>query len=108
MVLRREVADLVAAGPFPNEDAEIEAISETQRLLERIPKPVTDDEAQALATLFGPDNCFGLAWTLLHLIETAPGAGSAQYTKRTDNEWVQMLNARVEVGQRFKEATSDS
>ncbi|MPY56794.1 hypothetical protein [Streptomyces spongiae] len=98
MPLQCEVADLVAAGPFPAEDAEVEAIEETQRLLERVPKPVTDEEARALATLFGPDNCFGLAWTLLHLIETAPGAGTARYTERLDNEWVQMLNARIEVG----------
>lgn len=98
MAIRREVAELVAAGELPNEDAEVEVISETQRLIECIPKPVTDEEAQVLASLFGPDGCFGLAWTLLHLIETAPGAGSARYTKRTNNEWVQRLNARVEAG----------
>ena len=23
--------------------------------------------------VFGPDECFGLAWSILHLIETAPG-----------------------------------
>ncbi|MFE8986854.1 hypothetical protein ACFYMI_03380 [Streptomyces collinus] len=103
MALRREVADLVMAGPLPDEDAEVEAISEAQRLIERISKPVTDDEAQALATLFGPDNCFGLAWTLLHIIETAPGASGAQYTERTDNEWVQLLNARVEAGRSLAE-----
>ncbi len=103
MALRREVADLVEAGPLLDEDAEVEEISEAQRLIERISKPVTDGEAQTLATLFGTDNCFGLAWTLLHLIETAPGARGAQYTERTDNEWVQLLNARVEAGRRLKE-----
>ncbi|MEV6594217.1 hypothetical protein [Streptomyces acidicola] len=103
MSLRCEVADLVAAGPFPDEDAEVEAIEETQLLLERVPKPVTDKEARALATLFGTDNCFGLAWTLLHLIETAPGAILAEYEECADNKWVQMLNVRVEAGRQMAE-----
>ncbi|MEU0382903.1 hypothetical protein [Streptomyces chartreusis] len=73
-LIKRQEAGLAFRTALAVDTPEIEVISETQRLLERIPKPVTDDEAQALATLFGPDNCFGLAWTLLHLIETAPGA----------------------------------
>ena len=41
-------------------------------MLESVAKPVTDDEAAALAQLFGPGDCFGLAWTLVHLVESAP------------------------------------
>src|SRR3546814_3082236 len=33
----------------------------------------SDLEATALAGVLGPDNCFGLAWTVVHLIESAPG-----------------------------------
>ncbi|MFE7712020.1 hypothetical protein ACFU6I_41130 [Streptomyces sp. NPDC057486] len=33
-----------------------------------------DEEAHVLAECFGEDLCFGLAWNLLHLIETAPSA----------------------------------
>ncbi|MDX2851185.1 hypothetical protein [Actinacidiphila glaucinigra] len=35
---------------------------------------MTDEEAHALAGCFGDDECFGVAWVLLHLIETAPHA----------------------------------
>ncbi|MEV5506840.1 hypothetical protein [Streptomyces orinoci] len=96
MTLRPEVEDMLEAGPFPSEDASVEEIAETQRLLERIKGPISDEEAQALTTVFGEDNCFGLSWTLLHLIETAPGAQTAEYTNNPDNMWIQLLNARVE------------
>jgi hypothetical protein len=95
--IRHEVRELAAAGPFPDEqDATVEEIDEVERLIDLIDRPVTDDEAQLLATLFGPDNCYGLAWTLLHLIETAPGAQIASYRQNPDNEWVIRLNARVD------------
>lgn len=74
MQLRRKVQELVDAGPFPPEDrATEEHLATIQRRLERIQGPVTGDEAQALSTLFGPDDCYGMSWSLLHLIETAPG-----------------------------------
>ncbi|MFC9692916.1 hypothetical protein ACFTSF_30480 [Kribbella sp. NPDC056951] len=58
--------------------------------------PVTDEETQQLTLAFGDDDCFGVAWSLLHLIETAPGAQTAVYSLRPENMWVQLLNARVE------------
>ena len=54
-----------------------------------------------IATVFGPDDCYGLAWTLLHLIETAPGALTARYGQNSENSWVQLLNARVENARRM-------
>lgn len=92
---RREVLDFVAAGPLPAEDADEDVIAEAERQLERITAPVSDQEAKLLATAFGSDNCYGLAWTLLHLIETAPGARTARYTRDPANVWVQLLNSRV-------------
>ncbi|MFC1432644.1 hypothetical protein ACEZDB_18525 [Streptacidiphilus sp. N1-3] len=103
MTIRPEVEELISAGSLPNEDAAVETIEEVQRLIERISKPVTDEEGQALSAIFGPDGCFGLAWTLLHLIETAPGAKDARYSEYSDNEWVKRLNERVEFGRRMKE-----
>lgn len=99
MSLRSHVEDLIVAGPLPSEDASEEEIAEAQRLLERIDPPVSDEEAQALARCFGPDNCYGLSWSLLHLIETAPGARSAGYPQNVDNPWVRLLAARVEAAQ---------
>ncbi|RLL67631.1 hypothetical protein [Streptomyces sp. Z26] len=96
MSIRREVEDLVDAGAFPSEEAAEEEIAETQRLLERITAPVTVEEAQVLTKSFGFDDCYGLSWTLLHLIETAPNAMTAVYSENSGNPWVELLNARVE------------
>jgi hypothetical protein len=93
--IRLEVRQFVEAGPLPSEDAEQAAIDDALQRLERISRPVTDDEAQILATCFGPDDCFGLAWTLLHLIESAPRAANASYVGGGPSYWVDLLNERV-------------
>lgn len=54
-------------------DGSEEEIDRRDRQLRAIPRPVTAEEAEALAAYFGPDDCYGVAWTLLHLIETGPG-----------------------------------
>jgi hypothetical protein len=94
MSIRHVVEDLASAGPFPTEEATVGEIEETQRRLELITPPVSDEEAQLLLTVFGPDGCFGLAWTLLHLIETAPSALTTDYSKNSDNAWVRLLEER--------------
>jgi hypothetical protein len=53
-----------------------------------IQKPVTDEEARILVGLFGPDDCFGLEWSLVGLVETAPGWPLADCLENTDNEWI--------------------
>ncbi|MDK0517676.1 hypothetical protein [Streptomyces sp. ML-6] len=71
--MRPEVQTFVADGPLPDWDASEEEIDRRERQLRTISRPVTSEEAAALATCFGPDDCYGVAWTLVHLIETAPG-----------------------------------
>ncbi|HTJ72719.1 MAG TPA: hypothetical protein VL551_34590 [Actinospica sp.] len=95
MTVDRAVAAFLAHGPLPDENQRIEAIERAENLLRRISAPVTDEEAHALVACFGPDNCFGLAWTLLHLIETAPGAPDAVYRGEVGNQWIQRLNQRT-------------
>ncbi|GGQ18034.1 hypothetical protein GCM10010215_48610 [Streptomyces virginiae] len=63
----------VADGPLPDWDASEEEIDRRERQLTVISGPVTSEEAAALAACFGPDDCYGIAWMLVHLIETAPG-----------------------------------
>lgn len=106
MAVRRGVQELVDAGPVPSEDADAEVIAEAERLLERVVAPVTDHEAQCLVLAFGDDDCYGLAWTLLHLIETAPGAQTAKYSVNGDNMWVTLLNARVEFARKIQQEQS--
>jgi hypothetical protein len=57
---------------------------------------VSGEEAGALARLFGPDDCFGLAWTLVHLIESAPEY--LDHLPVHENEWISRLRATANSG----------
>lgn len=71
-MIRKEVREIKLLGALPNEQADEEAIERYEKVLSAIKKPVTDEEAKILVTLFGPDDAYGAAWTLLHLVESAP------------------------------------
>jgi hypothetical protein len=64
--------------------------------LSKVQIPVTDKEACAMVRLFGPDDCFGLAWTLLHLIETAPGWPVDGALNGLQGGWIVRLRQRAE------------
>ena len=72
MQMRSEILSLLSHGSLPSESASASAIGLRQNLIQRIASPVSLAEAVALAGILGPDNCFGLAWTVVHLIESAP------------------------------------
>ncbi|MFD5813979.1 hypothetical protein [Streptomyces sp. NPDC127038] len=93
--MRPQVQVFVADGPLPDWDASGEEIDRRVEQLEAIPKPVTGEEARALVTCFGPDDCYGVAWTLLHLIETAPNLVLATDPGPDANEWHQRLFGRA-------------
>ena len=57
---------------------------------------ISDAEVRSLVHLFGPDECYGLAWTLLHLIETAPGWPLHDCLQGTHNLWHERLCRRVD------------
>ena len=99
-MIRNEVSALVNLGPLPlTKEADTEKLLRYQNLLDSIEKPVSDDEARALVTLFGPDDCFGLAWTLVHLIETSPGWPMAECLNNTENQWIVTLrNSAIRAG----------
>lgn len=96
MALRDTVAEFVKLGPLPDSAAPEETIFKHEELLLKIQAPVTDEEASQLISCFGPDDCYGLAWTLLHLIESAPGEGPLrEKPPASANKWVQLLWARA-------------
>jgi hypothetical protein len=70
--MRPEAQAFVADGPLPDWDAEEDEIDRRVRQLGAIARPVPAEEARAPAGCFGPDDCYGVAWTPLHLIETGP------------------------------------
>ena len=94
--MRVEVADLVKLGPLPASTAAVEEIAKHEKALGRIQPPVTDEEADALLRLFGPDDCYGLAWSLVHLIESAPHWPHKDALKAEGNEWTRRLRAAAE------------
>ncbi|WP_223279692.1 hypothetical protein [Streptomyces sp. SDr-06] len=93
--MRPEVQMFVADGPLPDWDASEAEIEERERQLAAISRPVTPKEAAALATCFGPDDCYGVAWTLLHLIETATGRVPQWEDPGPEaGDWAEVLRAR--------------
>ena len=93
MTLRKEVEELVKIGKLPDSDyATVEWLMRWGGALDAISGPVTEAEALALMQLFGPDDCFGAVWKLLHLIETCPAGVPINSKPSPDaNEWVQLL-----------------
>ena len=92
MPVRKEVAELLSMGPLPASDvATEEDLNRREAALKAISRPVSDEEALVLMSAFGTDECFGLAWTLLHLIETAPGKPRMPEDILRRSEWLRMV-----------------
>ena len=102
-MIRKAVREFVQLGPLPaelDEAATVERLDALDAALHRIDRPVSDEEAKLLVTAFGPDSCYGVAWSLLHLIETAPHCPIEEPPADDANEWMQRLwrgvqNARL-------------
>lgn len=93
--VRPEVIEFLALGPLPtSRDADEAHLTRLTETLARIAAPVSEEEAVLLAASFGPDECFGLSWTLIHLIESAPGGAPIGRIPASDNEWIQLLRER--------------
>ncbi len=92
MTVRDEVRRLAELGPLAAEDDDDDDLLEAQEeALLAIERPVTDEEAGLLLTVFGPDDCFGMAWTLLHLVETSPTPYPRAEPAAEANEWHRRL-----------------
>ena len=95
-MIRDEVRELVALGPFPDATADEARIERHEQALAKITSPVNVDEARALLECFGPDDCFGLAWTLVHLIESASQLPLESEPEPGANEWLRTLWDRAQ------------
>jgi hypothetical protein len=99
--MREEIKELEKMGPLPSykiamQPEQLEKLERYTLLIASIQKPVTDQEARVLASLFGPDDCFELEETLVHLVESAPGWPLWDCLQDTSNEWIQTLRRRLE------------
>ncbi len=105
--MRPEIKRLLLLGPLPSENvASVDHLGLIEAELRSVVKPLTDEEARAMVTLFGSDGCFGVAWSFLHLIETAPGWPIADCLTNLENEWVISLRDRAIRGGAMKEQRS--
>lgn len=95
--MRQEIIELCRLGAFPSSNAvDLAVIKKQEYLLLSIERPVSNDEARALMSLFGPDDYYGLAWTVLHLVESAPDWPLWDCLEDTSNEWIQTLRRSLE------------
>lgn len=96
MTIRAAVLEFVNLGPLPRSDAPEREIAAHEEALARIPPPITPEEAEHLVRCFGEDECFGLAWTLLHLLESSPGPSPVtEAPGEGANEWLRRLWRRA-------------
>ncbi|MEU2596385.1 hypothetical protein ABZ678_11070 [Streptomyces hirsutus] len=100
-MIRSQVWEFVRLGrPLPSEEDDSEegdeAFEEMTQALHAIEKPVTNEEAALLIECFGDDECFGLAWTLLHLVESAPLPPVTSQPSGDSNVWISRLWTRYE------------
>jgi hypothetical protein len=94
--MRSEIENLAKLGILPSEsNASLDFMREAEDLIRSITKPVSDEEARVLTGLFGEDGCFGLAWSLLHLIESAPNWPLSDCLSNLSNEWIKSLHDRA-------------
>lgn len=101
--VRTEVEELEKLGSLPSEDeAEVAQLKKIEALYRAIARPITDDEARVLVELFGPDGCFGLASSFMHLIETAPDWPLKDCLEQLNNEWkIELRDRAIRGGHQF-------
>ncbi|MDM8359061.1 hypothetical protein [Pandoraea communis] len=88
MSVRKEIEEMRDLGPLPSEvDADPVTLKRYDELYRSIAKPVTNEEARILVELFGPDGCFGLASSIMHLVESAPGWPLEDCLRDSTIEW---------------------
>lgn len=94
--MRTEIERLADLGRLPGSDSDISTIETWQERLQAIAPPVSDEEAGVLIGLLPieDDDSFGLAWTLLHLIESAPSPVLPEPNAGSANPWLSRLRDR--------------
>ena len=96
--MRTEVTELVSLGRLPEDaTASLPEVQSFEVALEKIEAPVSNEEALALLCVLpvSQASCFGLAWSIVHLVETAPGWPLPQAKLQTANPWVKSMLERA-------------
>lgn len=98
--VRESITKLFELGPLPDEtDDENYSdnfFEEYEALLDEIEKPINSGEARLLVQLFPNVSCYGLDWTLLHLIESTPQWPIYEIIESCQSaEWKQRMISRL-------------
>ena len=96
--MRTSVTNLVSLGRLPEErSAAVAQLQAFEAALKSIERPVTDEEAMSLLQVLPntEESCFGFAWSVLHLIETAPGWPLKEARLQCSNPWVASMLERA-------------
>jgi len=96
--MRESVAQLSALGRLPTDSqASVDQVRIYEGALGQVSAPLSNQEALALLGLLPHEegSCFGLAWTLVHLIETAPGWPLPALSDAPETPWTSALRERA-------------
>jgi hypothetical protein len=96
--MRTTVTNLVSLGRLPEErSAAVAQLQAFEAALKSIERLVTNEEAMSLLQVLPntEESCFGLAWSVLHLIETAPGWPLKEAKLHCSNPWVASMLERA-------------
>lgn len=77
-----------------SDDTSVETVEWAEEQIALFETPAQDDEAIALLKLLAradETSCFGLNWTILHFIETAPGWPIWPALRDAQGEWADRL-----------------
>lgn len=93
--VREEIQAIGELGRLPAEqNTDFELLKKFDELHRKIIPPVTDQEARILIKVFDKDGCFGIASSIMHLIETAPGWPLEDCLTDLENEWILEMKER--------------
>jgi hypothetical protein len=97
--VRDSVQRIVAWGRLPDDGHDIgeDMLTKWAAAIDGLEGPLTDDEAIALLSCFPPDDStvFGVSWSLLHKIETAPYGPTFIEALDDRSWWVALLKERA-------------
>lgn len=76
-----------------------QSIEDFATAIKAVPQPISEEERDALLPLFDrpcEDSVWGVAWGVLHLLETAPSDGWQLRLPRASAYWYDLLAVRWE------------
>jgi hypothetical protein len=98
MQIRAPVARLIALGQLPSGSAATsEKLQVFEAALSMVPAKLTEAEVCAVVKLFPlkEDSCFGLAWSLVHLVESASSWPNDAALTEMSGPWKAILLERL-------------